>query len=589
MQSNGPNLNQERRFKRILIVGNAPTSISDLPKRDSDTLVILPDKRLPWVGHFKGVGSALIVIDEMLSPRAAGRAETRAEQIGSFGSQTQVRLLFNTHLQVEEALKSVIVADETVLSYSGKGCSDHDDGGVGKAQCSNPMSDPAFLDAVFTDFAAEGAMLCFCYFDEEFRAMESQSEAALHQWVRSLLKRQHAVSCVKTSYDLEANVEPGCEGRPSADTFETTVSLIVPLFNAQTFIERTLRSVVEQGFESLEVVVVNDGSSDRSPELAKRFAGSFKKFTYIEQANAGVSAARNAGLAAASGRYIAFLDADDLLVPGSIERRVRFLDTSAFKICGGRTEGIDDDDRSLNLIIGRHDHRSYEDLWEPVFHISTIMGQSHILKSQQFRVGQKHAEDWQYLIDLAGVTDRIGSCGSAPLARYRWHRESVTAAKTIEHVDACLTLMSSLPIKPPDELGISMAMGGSIGMNGKRLHASLAERVQLLCLTTAFKDSSKPLDRRVIDLMNAIDDRDASAISDERFEVTLTRGLLLPRGSSELHLCILDRAPDVAKRFEALAATPANEAFIASFRRYVARYGILRNCPADDRQRDCPR
>jgi len=87
-------------------------------------------------------------------------------------------------------------------------------------------------------------------------------------------------------------------------------SIIIPVYNSQNTIRRTLLSVLNQTFSSYEVVVVNDGSRDDSAQILAEFA-SYPQITVLEQINAGVSAARNTGLLKARGDYVLFLDADD--------------------------------------------------------------------------------------------------------------------------------------------------------------------------------------------------------------------------------------------------------------------------------------
>jgi glycosyltransferase involved in cell wall biosynthesis len=102
------------------------------------------------------------------------------------------------------------------------------------------------------------------------------------------------------------------------------VSVVIPLYNKAPYIEATLRSVQAQSFEDLEIVVVDDGSSDNGAALVQRFED--PRVVLIRQRNAGVSAARNTGINAARGRWIALLDADDLWRRDKIAQQLRLLE-----------------------------------------------------------------------------------------------------------------------------------------------------------------------------------------------------------------------------------------------------------------------
>ena len=102
------------------------------------------------------------------------------------------------------------------------------------------------------------------------------------------------------------------------------VSVIIPAFRAAGYIADTLASVFSQTDRDIEVIVVNDGSPD-TPQLIDALAPWRSRLIYLEQDNAGAGAARNAGLAAARGDLVAFLDADDRWLPGFLESQVRFL------------------------------------------------------------------------------------------------------------------------------------------------------------------------------------------------------------------------------------------------------------------------
>lgn len=103
------------------------------------------------------------------------------------------------------------------------------------------------------------------------------------------------------------------------------VSVVIPAYNAAATIEATLRSVLAQSHANLEVIVVDDGSTDGGPAIVERFAAADPRLRMVRQANAGVAAARNNGWRQAASDYIAFVDADDTWSRDKIERQLALL------------------------------------------------------------------------------------------------------------------------------------------------------------------------------------------------------------------------------------------------------------------------
>ena len=94
------------------------------------------------------------------------------------------------------------------------------------------------------------------------------------------------------------------------------LSVVVPVYRAEETLDRCVQSILGQNFTDLELLLVDDGSPDRSGALCDDWAAKDERVRVFHQANSGPSAARNAGLAACRGRYVSFVDSDDSLLPG---------------------------------------------------------------------------------------------------------------------------------------------------------------------------------------------------------------------------------------------------------------------------------
>lgn len=121
------------------------------------------------------------------------------------------------------------------------------------------------------------------------------------------------------------------------------LSVIVPIYNVEKFLPECIESAVNQPFESendFEVILVNDGSPDNCLSICREYEKKHGNVRVVNQANAGVSAARNAGLDLATGEYVCFLDGDDCFLPGALPPLVSAaeahdVDMLSFSACSG--------------------------------------------------------------------------------------------------------------------------------------------------------------------------------------------------------------------------------------------------------------
>ena len=119
------------------------------------------------------------------------------------------------------------------------------------------------------------------------------------------------------------------------------VSVVVPVYNVARYLEECLRSIAGQNVRDIEVVLVDDGSTDASPEIAARFAARDGRFRVVRQENAGLGAARNTGVREASGEFIAFADSDDVLPRDGYRALLAALDESGSDFASGGVRRIE--------------------------------------------------------------------------------------------------------------------------------------------------------------------------------------------------------------------------------------------------------
>lgn len=115
------------------------------------------------------------------------------------------------------------------------------------------------------------------------------------------------------------------------------ISIIVPVYNVEPYLDECLHSIASQSYDSFEVIMVNDGSTDGSKGICERWRDSDHRFKLVNQNNSGVSAARNIGLDNALGDFICFVDSDDAVAPVFLESLIKNMDSDTDIVeCGYR-------------------------------------------------------------------------------------------------------------------------------------------------------------------------------------------------------------------------------------------------------------
>lgn len=115
---------------------------------------------------------------------------------------------------------------------------------------------------------------------------------------------------------------------------EALVSIIIPLYNAETYLDECLKSIENQTYQNLEILIVDDGSTDSSFEIYKSYSEKIKRIQVIQKKNEGVSKTRNIGINHSKGQYILFVDADDYIEKTYVEKLVQNVKDSDIAVCG---------------------------------------------------------------------------------------------------------------------------------------------------------------------------------------------------------------------------------------------------------------
>ena len=210
----------------------------------------------------------------------------------------------------------------------------------------------------------------------------------------------------------------------------SVVSVIVPTYNRARMVVESVESVLAQSFSDFEVIVVDDGSTDTTREVISAFTDD--RIHYIYQDNRGRSAARNRGIEASEGEYLAFLDSDDLFLPEKLEVQTATLDTRP-EIGVVYSDGYfcDEEGRSLMRFSDFHPELGDGFVLDRIVRYNFIETATPLIRRTCFdRVGLFNEalvthEDWEMWIRLAGHY-RFHYV-NVPLTRKRIHRTSVSA------------------------------------------------------------------------------------------------------------------------------------------------------------------
>lgn len=229
------------------------------------------------------------------------------------------------------------------------------------------------------------------------------------------------------------------------------VSVIVPFFNAGKYIGETIKSVRDQSYKNVELILINDGSTDDSEKIVKSFL--LKGDIYIPKKNTGISDSRNVGLTLSKGNYILFLDSDDILEPDFIEKRVSFLENNpSYGFCCSNVLKIDHKGNKINGVYrGIFENVSEEVLLYTQNAItcpSNYLVRKDVLTENNlcFNSSLSSSADRFFLIEISKFA-RGGYINNEGILRYRVHPESMSNKLSHKLIQDNLTYLKELKKK----------------------------------------------------------------------------------------------------------------------------------------------
>lgn len=238
------------------------------------------------------------------------------------------------------------------------------------------------------------------------------------------------------------------------------ISIIVPIYNAEKYLERCINSILAQTFTDFELILINDGSTDQCEEIIDKYARIDQRIVAIHQKNSGVSAARNAGIRAAKGKYIGFVDADDTIEPMMYQKLYESVEYECADIAMVGWSNITDGKKKVvELFEKNREYCVFEigELLEKIFcqnkraMLSNVWNKlfkaSHV-KNKYFDTALFYGEDAWYSYQLIMESKKI-VCINEALYNYYIYQGSashggVTSEKKLAHVTVFKTMSVDL-------------------------------------------------------------------------------------------------------------------------------------------------
>lgn len=191
------------------------------------------------------------------------------------------------------------------------------------------------------------------------------------------------------------------------------VSVVIPCYNAEKYLQVALESIINQTYPNLEIIVIDDGSQDNSYSVCNQTASEDKRILLLKNdENLGLISTLNKGISIASGKYLARMDADDISVLTRIEKQVEYLENNPdCSIVGTNSTPIDINGKHLrkdNFLFFKHSNTlSFSSYFSQPFFHGSILAKTEVLQSNHYSHDFKHSEDFELWLRLVSKGHRL--------------------------------------------------------------------------------------------------------------------------------------------------------------------------------------
>ncbi|MEQ6389256.1 glycosyltransferase family 2 protein [Bacillaceae bacterium S4-13-58] len=235
------------------------------------------------------------------------------------------------------------------------------------------------------------------------------------------------------------------------------ISIIVPVYNVEDYLTECIESILKQTYSNIEILLINDGSTDGSPSICDKYASLDNRVKVYHKENAGVSSARNFGLRNASGDYVGFIDSDDWISPKMYETMINCLEFEEAEMCiftkyiRGKTELSISNIKTLNLnkqeaMMSILNYNFPTSLWTSLYKRSCLDG---LYLNEEIH----HLEDFEYQFRVLSSINKVAICHEA-FYNYRLRSGSANSSGFNKKVISCFKVLPTVEnyIKKNDTL-----------------------------------------------------------------------------------------------------------------------------------------